>query len=101
MLRQVRGRPQLYLPQAQDARAKWHHHCQHAYQCDVECIEQAEALAESLSILTSLGDSDQDIPDPKRHVGSFEPAEETKLVFLDPGTSEGRALRISSSLDPK
>jgi hypothetical protein len=31
---------------------------QHAYQCDVECIEQAEALAESLSIITSLGDVD-------------------------------------------
>jgi len=74
---------------------------QHAYQCDVECIEHAEALADSLSILTSLGDGEQDIPDPKRHVRSFEPAEETKLVFLDPRTSEGKALRISSSLDPK
>jgi len=31
---------------------------QHAYQWDVECIEQAEALAESLSIITSLGDVD-------------------------------------------
>ena len=47
---------------------------QHAYQCDVECIEQAEALAESLSILTSLSDGDQDVHDPKRHAGSFEPA---------------------------
>jgi len=74
---------------------------QHAYQCDVECIEQAEALAESLSIITSLSDGDQDIPDPKRHAGSFEPAEETKLIFLNPKASEGRALRISSSLDPK
>ena len=74
---------------------------QHAYQCDVECIEQAEALADSVSIITSLGDGDQDIPDPKRHAGNFEPAEETKLVFLDPGSSEGRALRISLSLDPK
>ena len=64
-------------------------------------MEQAEALAESLAIVTSLGDCDQDVSDPKRHVGSFEPAEETKLVFLDPETSEGRALRISSSLDPK
>jgi hypothetical protein len=74
---------------------------QHAYQCDVECVEQAEALAESLAILTGLGDCDQDVPDPKRHAGSFEPAEETKLVFLDPGTSEGKALRISSGLEPK
>ena len=28
-------------------------------------------------------------------------AEETKLIFLDPEASEGKALRISSSLDPK
>ena len=67
---------------------------QHAYQCDVECIEKAEAIGESLSILNSLGDGDQDIPDPKRHAGSFEPVEETKLIFLDPGTSEGRVLGI-------
>jgi len=73
---------------------------QHAYQCDVECIEQAEALAESLSIITSLGDVDQDIPDPKHHVGSFELAEETKLIFLNPEASKGKVLRISSSLDP-
>jgi len=58
-------------------------------------------LRSALAILTSLGDGDQDLPDPKRHAGSFEPAEETKLVFLDPRTSEGRELRISSSLDPK
>ena len=74
---------------------------QHGYQCDVDCIEQAEALAETLSIITSLGDGNQDIPNPKRHTGSFEPAEETKLIFLDPEASESRALRISSNLDPK
>ena len=105
MVHQVHGRPQLHVPQAQDAGPNGiitvSTTRQHAYQCDVECIEQAKALAESLSILTSLGDGDQDAPDPKRHVGSFEPAEETKLVFLDPRTSEGKALRISSSLDPK
>jgi len=74
---------------------------QHAYQCDVECIEQAEALTESLSIITSLGDVDHDIPDLKRHAGSFEPAEETKLIFLDLKATEGKVLRISLSLDPK
>jgi len=74
---------------------------QHAYQCDVKCIEQAEALAESLSIITGLGNINRDIPDPKCNRGSFEQAEETKLIFLDLEASEGRALRISSTLDPK
>jgi len=32
---------------------------------------------------------------------SFEPAEETRLILLDPNALEGRVLRISSSLDPK
>jgi hypothetical protein len=41
------------------------------------------------------------IPDPKCHAESFEPVEETKLISLNPKASEGRALRISSSLDPK
>ena len=74
---------------------------QHAYQCDIKCIEQAEAIVETTSLVASLDSLAQDIPDPKRHVGSFEPPEETKLVFLDPEASEGKALRVSSSLDPK
>jgi hypothetical protein len=54
-----------------------------------------------VSLITSPSGVDQDIPNPKRHARSFEPTEETKLIFLDPKTSEGKALRISSSLDPK
>jgi hypothetical protein len=44
---------------------------QHAYQCDVKCIELAEALAESLSIITSLSDVDQDIPGPSATPGAL------------------------------
>jgi len=54
-----------------------------------------------VSLITSLSNVDQDVPDPKHHTGSFEPAEETKLIFLNPEAFEGKALRISSSLDPK
>ena len=65
------------------------------------------------SALSRLGHSRHGVPDrqprqsrlggadPKRHVGSFEPAEETKLIFLNPEASKGKVLRISSSLDPK
>ena len=74
---------------------------QHAYQCDIDCIEQAEAIVKAVSLITSLGDVDQDVSDPKRHAESFEPAEETKLIFLDPEAFEGKVLRISSSLNPK
>jgi len=63
---------------------------EHAYECDIECIEQVEAIVKTVSLITRLGDVDQDIPDPKRHTRSFEPE-----------ASKGKALRISSSLDPK
>jgi hypothetical protein len=36
-----------------------------------------------------------------KHVGSFEAAEKIKLVPLDPVAPEGKALRVSSTLDPK
>jgi hypothetical protein len=41
------------------------------------------------------------IPDPKRHAGSFEPAEDVKLVPLDTADPKGKALNISATLDPK
>jgi hypothetical protein len=36
-----------------------------------------------------------------KHAGSFEAAEHTKEVPLDPAAPEGKALRVSSTLDPK
>jgi hypothetical protein len=43
----------------------------------------------------------KEIPDPKRHAGNFEPAEDVKLVPLDPTDPNGKALNISAVLDPK
>jgi len=40
-------------------------------------------------------------PEPKRHAGSFEPAEGTKKILLDPNNSDGKVLTISADLDPK
>jgi hypothetical protein len=36
-----------------------------------------------------------------KHAGSFEAAEQTKEVPLDPAAPEGKTLRVSSSLNPK
>jgi hypothetical protein len=41
------------------------------------------------------------VPDPKRHAGNFELAEDVKLVLLDPTDPNGKALSISATLDPK
>jgi hypothetical protein len=42
-----------------------------------------------------------EIPDPKRHAGNFEPTEDVKLVPLNPTDPKGKALSISATFDPK
>jgi hypothetical protein len=67
----------------------------HAYECDVECVEYAEALIAALECLS------KDVPDAKRHTGNFEPAEAVMSVPLDPNNDAYKQVRISSELDPK
>jgi hypothetical protein len=74
---------------------------EHAYECDVECIEHGEAILESTTLAADLDGLAKEIPDPKRHTSNFEPAEDIKLVPLDPASPDGRALRVSATLDPK
>jgi hypothetical protein len=73
----------------------------HAYECDVACTEYAEALFESAALAADLERLSEEIPDPKRHAGSFEPAKEVKLVPLSPNHLDGKALKVSAALDPK
>jgi hypothetical protein len=73
----------------------------HAYECDVECMEYAEALAESEALIADMDCLSKEAPDAKRHAGNFEPAEAVKSVSLDPSNDAGRKVRIGSKLDPK
>jgi hypothetical protein len=73
----------------------------HAYECDVECMEYAEALAESEALIADLERLSKEAPDAKRHAGNFEPAEAVKSVPLDPSNSASKKVRIGSELDPK
>jgi hypothetical protein len=50
----------------------------HAYECDVECVEYAEALIPDLDCLS------KEAPDVKRHTSNFEPTEVVKSVSLNP-----------------
>jgi hypothetical protein len=74
---------------------------EHAYECDVECVEHGEAILESAALAANLDGLAKEIPDPKRHTDSFEPAEDVKLVPLDPTDPDGKALNVSATLDPK
>jgi hypothetical protein len=73
----------------------------HAYECDVACTEYAKALFESKALAADLEKLSKEIPNPKRHADSFEPAEEVKLVSLCPNNPDGKMLKVSAALDPK
>jgi hypothetical protein len=74
---------------------------EHAYECDVERVEHGEAALELATLAADLHGLANEIPDPKRHTGSFEPIEDVKLMPLDPVDPKGKALSISANLDPK
>jgi hypothetical protein len=75
---------------------------EHAFDCDVECVEHAEALALDEALVANLEKMvNEDLDSVTKHAGSFEAAEQTKEVPLDPTAPEGKALRVSSTLDPK
>jgi hypothetical protein len=74
---------------------------EHTYECDVECVEHEEAILKSVTLAANLDSLTNEIPDPKRHAGNFEPAEDVKLIPLDPTDPKGKALSISATLDPK
>jgi hypothetical protein len=73
----------------------------HAYKCDMECVEYAEALAESEALIADLESLSKEAPDAKRHVSNFEPVEVVKSVPLDPNNDTSKQIRIGSELDPK
>ena len=74
---------------------------EHAYECDVECVEYGEAIESYVELASKLEALAAEAPEPKRHAGSFEPAEGTKKIPLDPNNSDSKVLTISADLDPK
>jgi hypothetical protein len=75
---------------------------EHAFDCDVECVEHAEALALDEALIVNMEKLvNEDLDSTSKHAGSFEAAEQTKEVPLDPAAPEGKALRVSSTLDLK
>jgi hypothetical protein len=73
----------------------------HAYECDVECMEYTEAIAESEALIADLDCLSKEAPDVKRRAGNFEPAEAVKSVALDPSNDTDKKVRVGPELDPK
>ena len=75
---------------------------EHAYKCDVECVEHAGALAVDEALAAQLKDmADEAMDSKQRHAGSFESAEGTKDIPLNPNNPDVKALKISATLDNK
>jgi hypothetical protein len=75
---------------------------EHMFDCDVECVEHAEALALDEALVTSMEKLiNEDLDSTAKHARSFEAAEQTKEVPLDPAAPKGKALSVSSTLNPK
>jgi hypothetical protein len=75
---------------------------EHAFDCDVECVEHAKALALDEALVASMEKLvNEDLDSTVKHADSFKATEQTKEVPLDPTAPEGKALRVSSTLDPK
>jgi hypothetical protein len=65
-------------------------------------VEHAEALALDEMLVTDLEKLANEGPDSSaKHAGSFEAAEQTKEVPLNPAAPDGKMLRVSSTLDSK
>jgi hypothetical protein len=73
----------------------------YAYECDVECMEYTEAIAESEALIADLDCLSKEAPDAKRHTSNFEPVEAVKSIPLDPSNDVRKKVRIGSELDPK
>jgi hypothetical protein len=55
----------------------------HVFDCDVECVEQAEALALDEALVANLEELvNEDLDSTAKHAGSFEAAEQTKCHTL-------------------
>jgi len=74
---------------------------EHAYECDVECVEYGEAIENSTELTSKLKALATEALEPKCHAGSFEPAEGTKKIPLNPNGCDGKVLTIGADLDPK
>jgi hypothetical protein len=64
---------------------------EHALDCDIECVEQAEDLALDEALMANLEKLvNEDLDSTAKHADSFEAAEQTKEVPLNPAPPRAR-----------
>ena len=71
---------------------------QRAYECEVECCGHATAIVASGELAALREEVAKEAPDAKKLTGSFELAEGSKEVLVDPSSSEEKTVRIGTVL---
>jgi hypothetical protein len=75
---------------------------QRAYQCETENSDLASVTVASTAELAAIKKlAVEDAPESSHKAASFEPAEHTKQVMLDPEGDQGKKAKIGASLTPK
>ena len=69
-----------------------------AYECEVECCGHATTVVASRELAALREEVAEKTPDAKKSTGSFESAEDSKEVLVDPSSSEGKKVRIRTAL---
>ena len=71
---------------------------QRAYECEVKCCGHAMAIVASGELAALKEEVAEEAPDAKKSTRSFELAEGSKEVLIDPSSSEGKMARIGTTL---
>ena len=74
---------------------------QRVYECEVECCDHDAAIIASEELTAIRKEVTKEAPDPKRSTGSFESAKGSKEVLIDPSSSEGKMVRIGTTLSSR
>ena len=71
---------------------------QRAYECEVECCSHATAIVTSGELVALKEEVAEEASDTKKSTGSFESAEGSKGVLIDPSSFEGKMVCIGTTL---
>ena len=72
-----------------------------AYECEVECCGHAIAIVASGELTALSEEVAEEALDTKKSTRSFESAEGSKEILIDPSNSEGKMVHISTMLSSK
>ena len=71
---------------------------QRAYECEVECCGHATAIVAFGELTAQKEEVTEGAPDAKKSIGLFKSIKGSKEVLIDPSSSEGKMVRIGTTL---